>query len=354
MSDAKGAAAQPIRLSYFSVQDHYSDRERTIPQLYEQVIQQAELAELLRYDSFLVAEHHFHEYGTVPNPAVMLAAIAQRTKTLRLGPAISVLTFHDPLTVAENYAIVDILSNGRLVLGVGSGYLKHEFEGYAVALSEKRARFDENLAILRLALTGERFSYKGAFRNVDQVKLNITPIQQRVPIYVAVLAKEAAYHVGHAGNDIISVPYASLDRFEEIGPLMKAFKQGRAESKSPPHSGDHIFTFHTHVAETDAQCRENVEAAFNLYVATRLYAKRQTYDDIMRSQLALFGSVETVVDKIVALYGMGIRHVLTLQNFGLLAAEKVHHSMMLMAEEVMPRVHKRLAQVHGHLSLQHE
>jgi alkanesulfonate monooxygenase SsuD/methylene tetrahydromethanopterin reductase-like flavin-dependent oxidoreductase (luciferase family) len=291
----------------------------------------------------MVAEHHFHEYGTVPNPAVMLAAIAQRTRRLRLGPAISVLTFHHPLTVAENYAMVDILSDGRLLLGVGSGYLKHEFEGYAVAPAEKRARFDENLAILRQALNGKRFSYNGSYHTVTDVMLNITPLQKPVPIYVAVLAKEAAYHVGRAGNDIVSVPYASLDSFSEIRPLVESFKRGRAEGSAPPHDDDHIFTFHTHVAETDAECRRDAEAAFDLYVATRLYAKQQTYDDIMRSQLALFGSVDTVVDKIVELYGMGITHILTLQNFGLMPEDKIEQSMRLMANEVMPRVLKRIS-----------
>jgi alkanesulfonate monooxygenase SsuD/methylene tetrahydromethanopterin reductase-like flavin-dependent oxidoreductase (luciferase family) len=173
--------------------------------------------------------------------------------------------------------------------------------------------------------------------------LNIAPLQKPVPIYVAVLAKEAAYHVGRAGNDIISVPYASLDNFSEIRALVESFKGGRSESRMPPHDDDHVFTFHTHVAESDAQCRRNAEEAFNLYVATRLYAKQQTYDDIMRSQLALFGSVDTVVDKIVELYGMGITHILTLQNFGLMPEDKIEQSMRLMADDVMPRVLKRIS-----------
>src|SRR5436190_16431327 len=119
-----------MRMSIFSVVDHYPSRERTVARLYAELIAQAELAEQLGYDTFWLAEHHFHEYGAVPNPAVMLSAIAQRTKTLKLGTAISILTFHNPLTVAESYAMVDVLSGGRLMYGVGSGYLGHEFAGY--------------------------------------------------------------------------------------------------------------------------------------------------------------------------------------------------------------------------------
>jgi alkanesulfonate monooxygenase SsuD/methylene tetrahydromethanopterin reductase-like flavin-dependent oxidoreductase (luciferase family) len=337
------SAEHPMRLSYFSVQDHYPDRPRTVHELYAQVIRQGELADSLGYYGFFVAEHHFHEYGTVPNPSVMLGAIAQRTRQLRLGSAISVLTFHDPLSVAESYAMVDVLSGGRTVLGVGSGYLKHEFEGYAVAPAEKRARFDENLAILKLALKGERFSYQGTFRSVTDVKLNVVPLQAEIPIYVAVLAREAAYHVGRQGNNIMCVPYASLDSFSQLPPLVSEFKRGRSESPTAPQAHDNIFAFHTHVAESDEACRRNAADSFNLYVATRLYAKRHTYDDIMRSDLGLFGSVETVVDKMVALYRMGVTHVMTLHNFGFLAEPLVLESMRLMAEEVMPRVKQRIA-----------
>ena len=333
-----------MRLSIFSVQDHYPTRERSLPQLYEQVITQAELAEQLGYDTFFVAEHHFHEYGAVPNPAVMLSTLAQRTRRLKLGSAISILTFHNPLTVAESYAMVDVLSGGRVVLGVGSGYLKHEFAGYAVDPAEKRDRFDANLAILKRALNGERITFHGRFNTLDAVQINVQPVQRPIPLYVAILNRVGAYHVGKQGNAIMCVPYASVDRFEEIGPMVAEFRKGRAEAGLAPSDDDGTFAFHTHVADSDAACRREAEKAFDLYVETRLYAKRQVYDDILRSDLALFGSVETVAAKMVRLYDMGVRHVLTLQNFGLMAPELVHNSMRLMADEVMPRVRKAIAQ----------
>jgi alkanesulfonate monooxygenase SsuD/methylene tetrahydromethanopterin reductase-like flavin-dependent oxidoreductase (luciferase family) len=332
-----------LRLSILSIQDHYPARRRALEQLYEQVIAQAELADRLGYDTFFVAEHHFHEYGAVPNPAVMLSTLAQRTKRLRLGSAISILTFHNPLTVAESYAMVDVLSGGRLVLGVGSGYLKHEFAGYQIDPAEKRDRFDEKLAILKRALDGERITFKGKFNTVDAVRLNVLPLQRPVPLYVAILNRVGAYHVGRQGNAIMCVPYASVDCFDEIGPMVAEFRSGRAEAGLAPSDNDGTYAFHTHVAETDEACRREAADAFDLYVATRLYAKQQVYDDILRSDLALFGSVESVAAKMVRLYDMGIRHVLTLQNFGLMAPDLVHNSMRLMADEVMPRVRSALA-----------
>jgi len=330
-----------LRLSFFTVQDHYPGRVRSLPDLYRSVLALADQAEALGYDTFFSAEHHFHEYGAVPNPAVLLSAIAQRTRRLRLGTAIATLPFHHPVNLAETYAMVDVLSGGRLVLGVGSGYLKHEFAGYGIDPAEKRARFDEALTLLRRLLAGERVTVKGKFTTLTDVQLNVLPVQARVPVYVAVLAKDALIHVGRAGHDVMCVPYASVDRIDEVAAMVEAYRAGRREAGlDAAETG--LWTFHTHVAESDATCRREAEEAFNLYVATRLYAKRQTYDDILRSGLGLFGSVERVADRLAELHAMGIRHVVALQNFGLMPEDRVMSAMRLLTQEVMPRVKARL------------
>ena len=151
-----------MRYSIFSVNDHHPGLPRTVPELYAQVMRQCELAESLGYDTFFCAEHHFHEYGVVPDPAVMLAALAQRTSRIRLGSAVSILTFHDPRRIAESYAMVDMMSRGRLVFGVGSGYLAHEFVGFDRATEEKRARFNENLDLVRRLMAGEPVRQRSA------------------------------------------------------------------------------------------------------------------------------------------------------------------------------------------------
>lgn len=336
-----------MRMSIFSVVDHYPSRERTVAQLYAELIAQAELAEKLGYDTFWIAEHHFHEYGVVPNPAVMLSAIAQRTRTLKLGTAISILTFHNPLTVAESYAMLDVLSGGRLMYGVGSGYVAHEFAGYGIDPAEKRERFDENLAAVTRLLAGEHVSAKGRFHTIDNVQLNVQPLQQPVPLYVAILRKEAAYHVGRAGHNMMCVPYASLEKFDDIGDLLKEYRRGRDDSGNPAGENACAVTLHTHVAETDAQARRNAEAAFELYVETRLYAKKATYDDALGSGLHLMGSVETVADKLVTLARMGCDHFMAWQDFGLLPHATVRASMERLMHDVMPRVRARIGEKAG-------
>lgn len=334
----------PMRYSIFTVQDHYPGRARSLGRFYDEMMDQAVLAEELGYDGYFVAEHHFHEYGVFPNPAVALASAAQRTKRIRLGSAVAILPFRNPLAVAEDYAMLDQLSHGRVTLGVGSGYLAHEFAGFGIPPAEKRERFDEALEVLKKALSGERFSFAGKFHRIDGVALNVTPVQKPTPpIYVAVLRKEAAYFVGRQGHRLMSIPYASLDRFEEIATLIAEYKRGRTEAGLETAGEDMLVAFHTYVAESDDGARRDAAEAFDLYVETRLYAKRQTYDDIIRSGLALFGSVETVAEKLAALHKMGVRHVLLLQNFGLLGHDKVCRSMARFAREVMPRLAKRLA-----------
>ena len=328
-----------MRYSIFSVNDHHPRLARTVPQLYAQLMRQCELAEGLGYDTFFCAEHHFHEYGVVPDPAVMLAALAQRTSRIRLGTAISILTFHDPRRIAESYAMLDMMSGGRLVFGVGSGYLAHEFVGYGQDPREKRERFNENLAIVKRLMAGETVSYEGKYSRTERAVLNILPHEGRVPpIHVAILAREGAYHVGRQGDRLFSMPYVSCKDFADIGNLLAEFRRGRADAGLRAQDDDHVFTLHTHVAESDDEARTQASAAYDLYVDTRIYAKKHRYDDILANGICLLGGVDTVLAKMRELRKMGIRHLATLHNFGALDPRLVERSMTLFAREVMPQV----------------
>lgn len=326
-----------MRYSLFSVLDHHPAGSRTLAGLYAQVLRQGELADALGFHALYLAEHHFHEYGAAPNPAVLLAALAQRTQRLRLGTAIAALTFRNPVEVAESYAMVDLLSGGRLELGLGSGYLAHEFAGFGIDPAEKRERFEENLDILCRLLAGEAVSIDGRWNKLMDVRINVAPVQRPVPVAVATLRAEGAYEIGRKNQDMLCVPYASVSRFEEIEGLVKAHQKGLAAAGRKDPRGAVGVTLHTYVAETDAAARAEAAEAFDLYIATRLYARRQTYDDILASGLSLFGSVETVAAKIARLADWGVDHVIALADFGALPFDRVEASMRLLANEVRPR-----------------
>ena len=125
--------------------------------------------------------------------------------------------------------------------------------------------------------------------------LNVLPHEGRVPpIYVAVLAREAAYHVGKQKNRIFTVPYASCKDFADIGTMLAEYRKGLAEAALAADDDDHVFTLHTYVAKSDEEAKAQAKAAYDLYVDTRLYAKKHVYEDIIANGINLFGSVETV------------------------------------------------------------
>src|SRR4029077_1081866 len=103
----------------------------------------------------------------------------------------------------------------------------------AVDPAEKRERFDETLAAVKQLLSGQQTSYSGRFHKFSDVKLNIEPVQKAVPIFVAVVRKEVAYYIGKQGNNLLCVPYASVDKFADIADIVSEFRRGRAESGVP-------------------------------------------------------------------------------------------------------------------------
>jgi len=327
-----------MRFGIFSVVDHYpAELSRTTGQFYDELLEQVEAAEQLGFESFWIAEHHFHEYGAIPRPAIWMAAAAQRTRRIRLGAAVVVLPFDNPLRVAEDYAMVDVLSNGRLELGVGSGYLAHEFAGFGISAEEKRARFDEALAILLKAWTGEKFSYEGQFHSVKDVAINVVPIQQpHPPISIAVLRNEAAPHVGRKGFPMMLIPYASTEQIEELSSVTSAYKDALIASGGDPFTARLHFGLHTHCAESSDQARAEAKAAVDRYVRTRLYAKQRPFDLLLEKNLVAIGDPDDVTKVLRRYARCGLTDFLAIANFGGLQHKQVLKSMELLAKQVLP------------------
>src|SRR4029453_18875065 len=128
------------------------------------------LADSLGFDVAWLAQLHFGgAFSLLSNPLMAVPVIAARTRRIRIGTAVTLLPLHHPLACAEQGAIADILSGGRLELGVGRGSIPSQFQRFRVPLAENGARFDEALEIIRLAWTEERFSYHGPFYDVEEL-----------------------------------------------------------------------------------------------------------------------------------------------------------------------------------------
>ena len=325
-----------MRFSIFSVTDHHPEQPRTLRQFYTQLLDEIVLAEQLGFSAFFLAEHHFHEYGIVPAPPILLAAARQQTKRIGLGVAASVLPFHHPLALAEEYAMLDQLTDGRVVLGVGSGYLKHEYEGFSISPAEKRDRFDEALTILVKAWEGKPFSYYGLHHHVEQARIAVTPLQKpHPPLWIAILRPEAAYYIGKQGRNIMLIPYASSKTRDDLKAIVDEYLRGFAESGAAS-APDIAVAFHTYVSADSANTRAESEAALDRYVQTRLYAKQPSYDELDAAGLFLFGDAAQVTQRIKEFETIGINHIMILPDFGALEAQRVRVSIGRFAREVMP------------------
>jgi alkanesulfonate monooxygenase SsuD/methylene tetrahydromethanopterin reductase-like flavin-dependent oxidoreductase (luciferase family) len=323
-----------MRFSLFSTTDHYPSKARSLRELYAQLLDEIELGDQLGFDAYFVAEHHFHEYGAVPSPAVLLAAAARRTERIGLGVAIVPLPFHDPIRVAEDYGMVDMLSDGRLRFGIGSGYLPHEFSGFGKGPWEKRHRFEEAIEVIETAWKGDRFSHHGLYYHYDDVQLNVTPRQRKVPVWVAILRAEAAYYIGRQGRNLMLLPYASVEDASGIADLAREYRRGLGETRSAAGGGDFTLTLQTFV--TAGEGLAAARQAMELYLSTRLYARQRALDELDAKGLVLFGTPEQVSERIVELGELGMTHLMACCDFGGLDRRLVQRSVELLANEVVP------------------
>lgn len=155
--------------------------KRTEKQYYEENIELIEYADEVGLDEVWLAEHHFSEYGVMPSTQVFGSYIAARTKRIRIGTGVVVLPFHNPIRVAEEFAFLDQLCDGRLDFGVGRGYQPLEFEGYGIPMEHSREVFDESLEIIRQAWTQDTVEFEGKHYTFKGIKPRPQPVQKPHP-----------------------------------------------------------------------------------------------------------------------------------------------------------------------------
>lgn len=176
----RGAAADEEGAVQFGGFMYFQDRGVPTTQVYDECLAEIELMEALGYDEVWLAEHHFSPYGLLPSPNLILANLAARTRRIRLGNMVSVLPFYQPLRLAEEIAMLDHLTHGRLNVGIGSG-VQREFGRYGVPFEEAKPRFYEAVEVLWKAFTTERFDHHGQFYHYPNATLMPRPLQQPYP-----------------------------------------------------------------------------------------------------------------------------------------------------------------------------
>ena len=192
---------------------------------YQGFIDYVQEAERLDYQSLFMVEHHFTGQGQVSASLTLLAYLAARTSRIRLGTAVVVLPWHNPVLVAEQVATLDLLSGGRFDFGVGKGYRLAEFNGFCIPPEEATERFDEAIEVIRRAWTSEgRFSHHGKRWQFEDVVVEPAPVQRpHPPLWLAAGSAESIRRAARDGFNLL------LDQLASVGQIIERVAIFRAE-----------------------------------------------------------------------------------------------------------------------------
>lgn len=297
-------------------------------------------AEALGYHSSFLVEHHFTGYGQVSASLALLTWVAAKTRTLRLGTAVLVLPWHNPVLVAEQAATIDLLSGGRLDFGVGKGYRHNEFVGFAIPMEEAEARFEESLDVITRAWTAkERFSHHGRYWQFDDIIVEPPTAQQpHPPFWMGAGSPGSICRVAERGFNLLLDQFAS---FETIGERIALFrtevgKRGRAFDPMEVAVA-RAFYVAKDKADKEAALERRLEAQ------RRLTAISQRPDGSNKASIlafsdtreaseasALYGTPDEIAAKLEQLRRQGVEYVLL--NGGGPSRENLRR----FAREVMP------------------
>jgi alkanesulfonate monooxygenase SsuD/methylene tetrahydromethanopterin reductase-like flavin-dependent oxidoreductase (luciferase family) len=188
---------------------------RPWPEVYRDNLDLVTYSESLGLDHAWLTEHHFVDDGYSPSLLPIAAAIARQTTTLRIGTFVLLLPLHDTVRVAEDAATVDVISNGRLDLGLGLGYRVGEFAGMGRTLRERGARFAEQLPLLRRLLDGETVDFEGRFHKLEGTRVVPPAVQQPLPIWAGARGDKALDRAARLGCHLAGVSSEHRLRYRE-------------------------------------------------------------------------------------------------------------------------------------------
>lgn len=317
-----------MRLGIFCALDQYPDAGLAAGHVLRHALQAARQAEALGLESFWVTEHHFSAYGACPDPAVLLARMAADTRRLRLGTATAVLPLEHPLRTAERYALLDQLCAGRLEFGVGSGYLAHEFSGFGLDATDKRARFDAALAVIRMAWSGAEIAFAGPGWQIQAPPLNVLPAQPGgPPIHVGLTRPQGAPFVGRQGLGLATVPYISLASLDELASMIAHYRAALPIGAT----GEVTVAVHAFCSESVAECTQ-ARAALDRYLRTRVLPGANYTGRPIAGDFVLFGAPAEIAPRLQRFGRLGVDRLLLLTAFGALPPPLVAGSVARLAQ----------------------
>jgi probable F420-dependent oxidoreductase len=329
---------------------HYSCQSpnREWEALYRATLKQVQVAEEFGYDSVSVAEHHFLPDGWVPAPMVMLAGIAAVTDEIKLGTNIVVLPLHHPVRVAEETAVLDLLSGGRFRLGVAIGWRDEEFTTFGVDKRERVKRTEEGIELIRTLLSEEGVTYDGSIYTVEDLSVMPRPVQDPVPIWYGGQSEPAIERAARMADAWSMSPIETRSELAETTEFFAAALERHGRSYDTVHKPLRREVF---VAEDDETAWAEVGDAL-LSEYEDVYGDYEDVDhtfetsspesaiDELREHADgrfVVGSPETAIRELERYRdAIGVDEVFLRMHFPGLDPELAEKSMRILADEVMP------------------
>jgi len=334
----------------FGLFDWIDRGEAPLHQLYEERLQLLEAADAADFFCYHLAEHHATPLGMTPSPALFLAAAAQRTQRIRLGPLGCLLPLYTPLRLIEEVCMLDHLSGGRLELGVGRGVSPYEVGSYGVDAADTRELFSEVLAVLVAGLTRERLTFEGRHYRYHDVPMELRPLQQPYPpLWYPTHNPESVKYAARHGYHFVSLGPAARVR-QYVDSYWQTWAEhlqdlGRLNGHvAAPKVG---IVRQLVVADTDDEALAAMRAAHgNWYRSiTKLWHDHDdhtvdglfAWETAIQHETILFGSPARVREQMARLLEVsGCNYVICAFAFGTLSHEQALRSLGLFAAEVMP------------------
>ena len=304
---------------------------------YKDFISYVRDAEELGFESIFLVEHHFTGGGQVSASLNLLSYLAACTTRMRLGTAVVVLPWHNPVLLAEQVATLDVLSGGRVDFGVGRGYRKVEFEQFCIPMEEAQERHSECLEIvLKAWTTPGRFSHRGKRWQYQDIVVEPAPLQQpHPPIWMAAGTPGGISYVAGSNYNLLLDQLASLDQVAE---RVRIYLDGLAAKGRERDAGRVGVTRGLHIVTTEEERKKALERRRDVVknigdIARRPGADAPSYAELVAADdAALIGTPEEIIEKLRQLAARGVEYVL-LSN-----ATATRKTLEVFATEIMPHV----------------
>lgn len=301
-------------------------------------VEQAILANRLGFDSIWVEEHHGNELY-LPSPLIALASLSQHVKDMEIGTAIAILPLYHPVRFASDGAILDILSRGKFIAGVGTGYREEDFKIFGVPMAERAGRMNESIELISRLWENERVTYKGKFFQLENFQLQPRPLQKpRPPIWVGGWVDKAIERAAKLGDAWFPGP---VGPFSYVNQMLEKYKEYLAKY-GKKYEGFPLMR-ETHVAETDDLAFENIkEPIKHMYgadyakTAHPLIEKKTLSIEEWAADRFIVGSPSTVIEQVDKLRKIGVNHLVLRISLRALSHDKIMNSIKLFGEKVIP------------------